>query len=249
MCSVDKSEIQEHVRVRLEAEREDKERRRREKQEAHLYTFIRLVTDQDLLEQIGSDRWFDLADADRVGPASRSTLRRMLLWTLHMSESTADEMLAALVKAGRGSGVRGGADRVEQVQVKQVRVKKQSLFRDFREQAAQELGLPVDQLRFWTFAKRLNNTLRWVSPSRVSHSFARTAAPSQSQDGAVLRQALEDHNGGGGCGARDGHQRPASGRACEQGAGCTARGCVCGDSCAASDRAAARQQAAHPVIP
>ncbi len=49
------------------------------------------------------------------------------------------------------------------MQVKQIRVKKQALFRELREQAAQELGLPVQQLRFWTFAKRQNGTMRCAS--------------------------------------------------------------------------------------
>lgn len=39
-------------------------------------------------------------------------------------------------------------------------MKKQALFKEFREQASQELGLPVEQLRFWTFAKRQNSTMR-----------------------------------------------------------------------------------------
>jgi ubiquitin carboxyl-terminal hydrolase 7 len=66
MCSVDKSEIQEHVQARLEAEKEEKERRRREKQEAHLYAVMRLVRDEDLQQQIGHTHWFDLADMDKV---------------------------------------------------------------------------------------------------------------------------------------------------------------------------------------
>lgn len=71
MCDVGKNDIQEHVRVRLEAEKEEKEQRRREKQEAHLYTVFRIVTDQDLCEQIGQTRWFDLADQDKVHSCPR----------------------------------------------------------------------------------------------------------------------------------------------------------------------------------
>ena len=78
MCDVGKNDIQEHVRVRLEAEKEEKEQRRREKQEAHLYTVFRLVTDQDLRDQIGQTRWFDLADQDKV----HSCLRIVLEMTL-----------------------------------------------------------------------------------------------------------------------------------------------------------------------
>ncbi|CAL8466972.1 g6508 [Coccomyxa elongata] len=109
MCDVGKNDIQEHVRLRLEAEKEEKEQRRREKQEAHLYTVFRIVTDQDLRDQIGQTRWFDLADQDKV---------------------------------------------------KTFRVKKQMLFGEFRGLVAKELGVPLEQQRFWTFARRQNNTLR-----------------------------------------------------------------------------------------
>lgn len=66
MCDVGKADIQEHVRLRLEAEKEEKERRRREKLEAPMYTLLRVVTDQDIAEQIGHTRWFDLADHEKV---------------------------------------------------------------------------------------------------------------------------------------------------------------------------------------
>ena len=46
------------------------------------------------------------------------------------------------------------------VQVKTFRVKKQMLFGDFRGLVAKELGVPLEQQRFWTFARRQNNTLR-----------------------------------------------------------------------------------------
>lgn len=46
------------------------------------------------------------------------------------------------------------------VQVKTFRVKKQMLFGEFRELVAEELGVPLEQQRFWTFAKRQNSTLR-----------------------------------------------------------------------------------------
>lgn len=51
-------------------------------------------------------------------------------------------------------------------QVKNFRVKKQMLFGDFRKLVAEELSVPVEHQRFWTFAKRQNSTLR--SPSQPS---------------------------------------------------------------------------------
>ncbi|EIE26652.1 cysteine proteinase [Coccomyxa subellipsoidea C-169] len=122
MCEVGKSDIQDHVRMRLEAEKEEKEARRREKQEAHLYTVFRIVTDADIRDQIGHNRWFDLADQEKV---------------------------------------------------KTFRVKKQMLFGEFRELVAEELGVPLEQQRFWTFAKRQNSTLRPARALQPSEDEAR----------------------------------------------------------------------------
>jgi ICP0-binding domain of Ubiquitin-specific protease 7 len=49
-------------------------------------------------------------------------------------------------------------------QVRSFRVKKQTLFADFRRQLAAELGVPLEAQRFWMWAKRQNNTFR---PSRM----------------------------------------------------------------------------------
>ena len=51
-------------------------------------------------------------------------------------------------------------------QVKNFRVKKQVLFGDFRKLVAEELGVPLQQQRFWTFAKRQNGTLRSLARPR-----------------------------------------------------------------------------------
>lgn len=67
MCDVTQADISEHVRARLVAEQAEKERRRKEKAEAHLYTLVRVATDEDLAAQIGHDRFFDLVDMDKVG--------------------------------------------------------------------------------------------------------------------------------------------------------------------------------------
>ena len=54
------------LRCAVQAEQEDKERRKREKAEAHLYSLVRVATDADLREQIGTTRFFDLVDHDKV---------------------------------------------------------------------------------------------------------------------------------------------------------------------------------------
>ena len=47
--------------------------------------------------------------------------------------------------------------------MKQFRVRRQTPLREFREQLAAEMDVPLSQQRLWTFAKRQNNTLRRVS--------------------------------------------------------------------------------------
>ena len=41
-------------------------------------------------------------------------------------------------------------------------MKKQTPLREFREQLAADMGVPAHQQRLWTFAKRQNNTLRYL---------------------------------------------------------------------------------------
>ncbi|XP_059628518.1 ubiquitin C-terminal hydrolase 12-like isoform X2 [Cornus florida] len=66
ICNVDEKDIAEHLRTRLKKEQEEKEQKRKEKAEAHLYTIIKVARDEDLLEQIGRDIYFDLVDHDKV---------------------------------------------------------------------------------------------------------------------------------------------------------------------------------------
>ncbi|KAF7820460.1 ubiquitin carboxyl-terminal hydrolase 12 isoform X2 [Senna tora] len=66
ICNVDEKDIAEHLRIRLKKEQEEKELKRKEKAEAHLYTIIKVARDEDLLEQIGKDIFFDLVDHDKV---------------------------------------------------------------------------------------------------------------------------------------------------------------------------------------
>ncbi|KAH7866206.1 hypothetical protein Vadar_017070 [Vaccinium darrowii] len=66
ICNVDEKDIAEHLRIRLKKEQEEKEQKRKEKAEAHLYTIIKVARDEDLIEQIGRDIYFDLVDHDKV---------------------------------------------------------------------------------------------------------------------------------------------------------------------------------------
>lgn len=74
MCEVKAEDIAEHVRARLEKEHAEKERKRLDKAEAHKFTFLRIATDNDLQEQIGKDRYFDLVDHEKVR-------QRRMCWT------------------------------------------------------------------------------------------------------------------------------------------------------------------------
>nr|KJB73308.1 hypothetical protein B456_011G226800 [Gossypium raimondii] len=67
ICNVDEKDIAEHLRVRLlKKEQEEKEQKRKEKAEAHLYTVIKVARNEDLVEQIGRDIYFDLVDHEKV---------------------------------------------------------------------------------------------------------------------------------------------------------------------------------------
>jgi len=65
ICNVDEKDIAEHLRIRLKKEQEEKEQKRKEKAEAHLYTIIKVARDEDLVQQIGRDIYFDLVDHDK----------------------------------------------------------------------------------------------------------------------------------------------------------------------------------------
>ncbi|KAI7992799.1 Ubiquitin carboxyl-terminal hydrolase 12 [Camellia lanceoleosa] len=66
VCNVDEKDIAEHLRIRLKKEQEEKEDKRKYKAQAHLYTIIKVARDEDLVEQIGKDIYFDLVDHERV---------------------------------------------------------------------------------------------------------------------------------------------------------------------------------------
>ncbi|GMI70096.1 ubiquitin-specific protease 12 [Hibiscus trionum] len=66
VCNVDEKDIADHLRIRLKKEQEEKEQKRKEKAEAHLYTVIKVARNEDLVEQIGRDIYFDLVDHEKV---------------------------------------------------------------------------------------------------------------------------------------------------------------------------------------
>ncbi|KAF8376841.1 hypothetical protein HHK36_031489 [Tetracentron sinense] len=63
---VDEKDIDEHLRIRLKKEQQEKEHKKKEKAEAHFYRTIKVARNEDLIEQIGRDIYFDLVDHDKV---------------------------------------------------------------------------------------------------------------------------------------------------------------------------------------
>jgi hypothetical protein len=73
-------------------------------------------------------------------------------------------------------------------QVKQFRVRRATPLREFREQLAAEMGVPLEKQRLWTFAKRQNNTLRWGA--RILHCMHACLLRKDLQPSAVLAASL-----------------------------------------------------------
>ncbi|XVE68556.1 hypothetical protein DITRI_Ditri09bG0077400 [Diplodiscus trichospermus] len=66
ICNVDEKDIAEHLRIRLKKEQEEREQKRKEKADSHLYRVIKVARNEDLVEQIGRDIYFDLVDHEKV---------------------------------------------------------------------------------------------------------------------------------------------------------------------------------------
>lgn len=66
VCEVSEEDIAEHLRLRLKREAEEKARKKKEKEDAHLYTVVKVATDEDMKKQIGTDIYFDLVDHEKV---------------------------------------------------------------------------------------------------------------------------------------------------------------------------------------
>lgn len=63
---VTSDDIAVHLRHTLELEQAEKARKKKERLEAHLYTIVHVATSDDLRKQIGTDRFFDLVNHEKV---------------------------------------------------------------------------------------------------------------------------------------------------------------------------------------
>lgn len=83
----------------MQAEKAEKEKKKKEKQEAHLYTIIKVVRDQDMSSQIGSTQFFDLVDHDKVQLWLSSQLQTGLVGTalFHFKQLTQCHCLSWLL--------------------------------------------------------------------------------------------------------------------------------------------------------
>ncbi|XP_017984829.1 PREDICTED: ubiquitin carboxyl-terminal hydrolase 12 isoform X1 [Theobroma cacao] len=143
ICNVDEKDIAEHLRIRLKKEQEEKEQKRKEKAEAHLYTVIKVARDEDLVEQIGRDIYFDLVDHEKV---------------------------------------------------RSFRIQKLTPFNVFKEEVAKEFGVPVQNQRFWLWAKRQNHTYRPNRPLTLqeeAQSVGQLREVSNKANNAELKLFLE----------------------------------------------------------
>ncbi|KAG8387302.1 hypothetical protein BUALT_Bualt02G0007200 [Buddleja alternifolia] len=66
MCKVDEKDIAEHLKERMKREQEEKEQTKKELAEAHVFTSVKVTTDEDFARQIGRDVFFDLVEHDKV---------------------------------------------------------------------------------------------------------------------------------------------------------------------------------------
>eukprot|EP00899_Mesostigma_viride_P016141 jgi/Mesvir1/24528/Mv21868-RA.1 len=66
MCPVTEADVPRHLQDRVLWETQEKERRRKQRAEAHLHTVMRVATDEDIRNQIGATRYFDLVEHAEV---------------------------------------------------------------------------------------------------------------------------------------------------------------------------------------
>ncbi|KAI6673932.1 hypothetical protein NL676_001838, partial [Syzygium grande] len=66
ICHFVETDIAEHLRMSLMKEQEEEEEQRKYKGQAHLHTIIKVARDEDLVDQIGKDIYFDLVDHEKV---------------------------------------------------------------------------------------------------------------------------------------------------------------------------------------
>ncbi|KAI6673927.1 hypothetical protein NL676_001833 [Syzygium grande] len=73
----------EHLRMSLMKEQEEKEEQRKYRAQANLHTIIQVAREEDLVDQIGKDIYFDLVDHEKV---QRFRIQKQLPFTLFKEE-------------------------------------------------------------------------------------------------------------------------------------------------------------------
>ncbi|KAF6255465.1 hypothetical protein COO60DRAFT_1641474 [Scenedesmus sp. NREL 46B-D3] len=148
MSTVTKDGIAPYLLERLEAEQREKERRQKEKQEAHLYCHVRIATDADIAQQVGSSQWFDLVDYDQLPPSRTFRVRKLTRFSdfkqqVRVVRGHAGGSSSSRDQLGRQTGGARGARKGQAV--------------------AAELGVPLDSQRYWVWQQRANKTYRPTS--------------------------------------------------------------------------------------
>ncbi|GAQ84171.1 Ubiquitin carboxyl-terminal hydrolase [Klebsormidium nitens] len=66
MCDVTKDDVAEHLQLRAAKEEEEKAIKKKNKAEEHMYTLIKVATEEDIRAQIGTTTHFDLVNYDSI---------------------------------------------------------------------------------------------------------------------------------------------------------------------------------------
>ncbi|KAF7815408.1 ubiquitin carboxyl-terminal hydrolase 12-like isoform X1 [Senna tora] len=125
------------------------------KEEAHLYTIIKVARDEDLVQQIGKDMYFDLVDHDKVR-SFRFPKQKPFNLFKHNFPFFAPISIPS------------------DVQLRVKMLKHYCKWRNLEEEIAKEYGIPVHCQRFWLWAKRQNDTYRPsrpLTPMQIKQSY------------------------------------------------------------------------------
>lgn len=159
----------------MQAEQEEKEQRRKEKQEAHLYTYMKVAREEDLREQIGNTRHFDLVDHDAVKSFRVAKTSPFLEFKkmVHPNASALPLFSSTLNQSDRA--ITGSFH------------SSQHLF--WHPQVEDELGIPMHKQRYWLWAKRQNHTFRPNRPLMPADEAARVM---DIKDNTTVKHAVAD---------------------------------------------------------
>ncbi|KAA3481509.1 ubiquitin carboxyl-terminal hydrolase 13-like isoform X3 [Gossypium australe] len=190
ICNVDEKDIAEHLRIRLKKEQEEKEQKRKEKAEAHLYTVIKVARNEDLVEQIGRDIYFDLVDHEKV-----RSFRIQKQMPFNVFKVLKYKARSFLILPDKFPDVDVNLAIITCLKFLKYLTKRfRAYFLSTKEEVAKEFGIPVPYQRFWLWAKRQNHTYRPNRPltyQEEAQSVGQLREVSNKANNAELKLFLE----------------------------------------------------------